>query len=165
MSNFKAPWGPLLWVTTGLTGAMMVFLWLVQLPQPWFPPLPLMRLLVLLTVIPCALWTVRGYEIRPSTLLVRRLLWTTRVDLMGLKEARVEPGAMAWSLRLWGNEGLFAFVGWFQNKRLGKYRAWVTDRRRTVLLTFDKRKLVLSPHAPEEFVQALSSHLNGPQPS
>jgi hypothetical protein len=36
------------------------------------------------------------------------------------------------------------------------YRAWVTDLRRTVVLGFPERTIVLSPDNPEEFVSLLS---------
>lgn len=62
---------------------------------------------------------------------------------------------MRGSLRICGNGGIFSFSGWFWNKRLGAYRALVTDGAKTVVLRFDKRKWVVSPDAPEEFVREL----------
>lgn len=59
---------------------------------------------------------------------------------------------MQCGLRLCGNGGLFSFSGWFRNRALGVYRAFVTDPHRTVVLRYPRRPIVLSPSSPEEFV-------------
>jgi hypothetical protein len=82
------------------------------------------------------------------------------LPLAGLKSAEVMPRAMSGSLRICGNGGAFSFTGWFRNKPLGYYRAFVTDLNRTVVLRFEKRTVVVSPAEPEEFVRKLT-----PQPS
>jgi hypothetical protein len=86
---------------------------------------------------------------------VHRPLWNTRLPLIGLTEARFEPRAMHGSIRTFGNGGLFAFVGFYRNRTLGNYRAYVTDPARTVVLRFIDRTTVLSPDLPEEFVREL----------
>lgn len=55
-----------------------------------------------------------------------------------------------------GNGGLFSFTGWYRNKILGVYRAWVTDLRSTVILRFEKRAVVLSPADPNAFIRDLA---------
>lgn len=109
----------------------------------------------------CALFTVRGYAVLPDAILVQRLFWVTRLPRGGLHSARVEPQAMRGSVRLFGNGGFFAFSGLYRNARLGVYRAFVTDRDRTVVLRYAGRTIVLSPDAPEEFVRDLSSADSG----
>ncbi|HYE85138.1 MAG TPA: PH domain-containing protein [Vicinamibacterales bacterium] len=99
---------------------------------------------------------VRGYEVTPGVLLVRRLLWTTRVPLPKPVVTRVQPRAMAGSWRLWGNGGFFAFSGHFSNAVLGRYRAFVTDMARTVVLTTAQGAIVVSPDDPHEFVRAVT---------
>jgi len=109
----------------------------------------------------CVLFVIRGYTVVPGALEIHRLLWTTRIPLEGLKELRSEPEAMRGSLRLWGNAGLFSFTGWFWNKPLGIYRAFVTDTRRTVVLRLAKRTLVVSPADPEAFIRDVEASLVG----
>jgi hypothetical protein len=77
------------------------------------------------------------------------------VPLAGLQKVEQEPQAMHRSLRLLGNGGAFSISGWFWNKRLGTYRAFVTDLNRCVVLRFHDRRVVLSPDRPEAFVAAL----------
>lgn len=102
-----------------------------------------------------ALFVVRGYTIRDGELLVDRLLWTTHVTLGPLREATIDPDAGNGSIRLMGNGGLFAFCGWFRNATLGRYRAFVTDWQRAVVLHAGEATVVLSPADPAGFVAAL----------
>lgn len=106
-----------------------------------------------------ALFTVRGYAVAGSTLYVRRLLWTTKVPLEGLVSAAADPLAMESSLRTFGNGGGFSFTGRYWNKRLGPYRAFVTDPARSVVLRWPKRTVVVSPALPEAFVRELEGRL------
>ena len=62
-------------------------------------------------------------------------------------------------LRLWGNGGLFAATGIFWNKAYGVYRAYVTSARYQdyVLIETKAQKILISPEAPEAFVNAWAS--------
>jgi hypothetical protein len=151
MKNYKAPWSTSLVIISLLftflcVGIAIGVIWSGRGRLPWMALLPL--------VIVCggALLTIRGYTVTSDAILVHRLFWTTRVPLAGLQSARFEPDAMRWSIRTFGNGGLFSFTGFFRNKALGAYRAFVTDPHRTVVLHFPTRTVVVSPSAPEEFV-------------
>ncbi len=115
------------------------------------------------------LFVVRGYEVDPGEIRVSRLLWSTRIALDGLTSASHDPSAMACSLRLFGNGGLFSITGLYQNKTLGRYRAFVTDPKRSVVLRLPKRTVVLSPEDPFTFLHQLRSlapgvEITGPHP-
>lgn len=99
------------------------------------------------------LFVVTGYEIEGTVLRVRRLLWATAVPLDGLERAWCDPQAMKGSLRVWGNGGLFSFTGLFQNAALGRYRAFVTDATRAVVLKRARGSVVVSPADPESFLR------------
>ncbi len=101
------------------------------------------------------LFVVRGYQLDRSGLYVERLLWRTRVGLDGLTRAWHDPSAMRRSLRLFGNGGLFAVTGVFQNKSLGRYRAFVTNPKLAVVLRFGKRTVVVSPAYPHALLGQL----------
>jgi hypothetical protein len=100
----------------------------------------------------CALFTVRGYVLDGHTLWIQRLIWQTPLSLVGLRDAEYDPAAMSWSLRLFGNGGFFSFSGWYRSRTLGIYRAWVMDPKRSVVLRFDRRVVVISPDRPAHFV-------------
>jgi hypothetical protein len=160
MKTYKAPWSTSLIVistfTTILCGGIAIgLIWSSRGILPWIALLPLALL--------CggALFTIRGYTVTPEAILVHRLFWTTRLPLTGLQSAQFMPDAMRRSLRTFGNGGLFSFTGYFRNKALGAYRAFVTDPHRTVVLHFPTRTVVVSPSTPEEFVRdvGVTSHV------
>jgi hypothetical protein len=99
---------------------------------------------------------IRGYAITEDAILIRRLFWTTRLDRAGLQSAEYLPKAMKGSLRTCGNGGGFSFTGRYWSKSLGHYRAFVTDLKRTVVLRFQQRTVVLSPCEPGDFVAELN---------
>lgn len=122
-------------------------------------------LLPLVVLAVCALFTVRGYLVTADALLVRRLLWSTRLPWAGaaaLQSVRAEPDAMRGSIRLWGNAGMYSFTGLFRSKALGSYRAFVMDRHRTVVLRFADRTIVVSPASPQDFVRDVRQVLGLP---
>jgi hypothetical protein len=155
-NQFKAPWGKTLrWVS-----AFCCLLILAAFLPSWLKlKLEELRWLAVLPalILPgAALFIVRSYEIEPNVLVIRRLLWTTRLSLSGLQSAAVVPDAMRGSLRLCGNGGMFSITGLYRNRALGNYRAFVTDLKRTVVLRFAKKTIVISPENPERFVSEIS---------
>ncbi|RMH49889.1 MAG: hypothetical protein D6685_18690 [Bacteroidetes bacterium] len=153
--HFEAPWGSRL---TLITLVVMLILVGVSLLVPVWS-----RYLLLAIVVASAAFAVRGYRLEDGILYILRPGWSTRIDLSGLTHVVIAPEVMRWSLRLFGNGGLFSYTGLFHNRRLGTYRAYVTDQRRTVVLHFrDARPVVLSPDDPEAFVHALEAMLADP---
>jgi Bacterial PH domain len=163
MNYFRAPWSKSLIVAS--TFATLVCLgvsyalWTLPLRggsaeslRFWLVLLPLAVILI------CALFTVRGYSISNRELEIRRLLWTTRLSLHGLQGAYFDPNATHRSIRTFGNGGFFSFSGHFRNKELGSYRAFMTDRRRAVVLRFPSSVIVISPDRPEDFVNTMSQY-------
>jgi transcriptional regulator with XRE-family HTH domain len=122
---------------------------------PWWP----LTAFLYAVFVACLLFSVTGYELEKGTLVVQRIFWKTRVPLSG-GAARVAPGAMKGSLRLFGCGGLFSFTGLFTSRALGRYRAWVSDTQRTVVIETGGRTLVVSPDMPEQFVEAYAQTQN-----
>lgn len=155
MRTFRAPWGrSLVWISvlsTGLLVALLLFA--TSARQPLAVRIIQDCLWLLLPV--TALFTIRGYTIMPDAILIHRLFWATRLPREGLVAATSEPKVMNRSLRVCGNGGLYSFTGWFWCKDLGRYRAYVTDLNRTVVLRWEKRTVVVSPDDPEGFVREL----------
>lgn len=105
----------------------------------------------------CALFAVRGYSVTPDAILIHRLFWVTELPRVGLESAESVPHAMRWSIRTFGNGGSFSFSGYYWDKALGSYRAYVTDPARTVVLRYrSKRTVLVSPVEPERFTRELS---------
>jgi hypothetical protein len=66
---------------------------------------------------------------------------------------------MARSLRLFGNGGLLSYSGYFWNRKTGRYRAFATDPSRAVVLSYRKRKIIITPDDPQRFIVRLRTQL------
>lgn len=158
MKTYQAPWGKALIV---ISSALVILSVASVVVWPMFPGVDsglaarLVQWALAGITLCCLPFMIRGYEIAGGALLIRRLFWTTRLDLRGLKSAESVPHAMAKSLRACGNGGVFSFTGWYWSKALGFYRAYVTDLNRTVVLRFVNRVVVVSPGLPDDFVSEL----------
>jgi len=155
-NTFAAPWGKTLrWMSVLsvlLLLAVSASIFWVTTPAvvrlaAWLP------LLILAATVP---FVIRDYTVEPRELLIRRLLWTTRVSLDELQSAEFQPNAMRGSLRLCGNGGMLSITGWYRNRVLGNYRAFVTELKNTVVLRFAHKTIVVSPDNPERFVSEIS---------
>jgi Bacterial PH domain len=153
----RAPWGKTLRWVSALSAALILA---VLASAQRGPSQNWVRLAIILPVLilpGAALFVIRGYTIEPRELLIRRLLWTTRLPLAELQSATVQPDVMRGSFRLCGNGGLFSITGWYRNSALGNYRAFVTDLNRTVVLRFSNRIVVVSPENPGVFAGEISN--------
>ena len=156
MRSYNAPWSKTLIVISALAavvclGASFVSAWRTRCIFSWPALLPLTIL------VGSTFFTVRGYSITPVAILVHRLFWTTRLPLAGLQSAQFEPEAMRGSIRTFGNGGCFSFTGFYWNKPLRSYRAFVTDQHQTVVLRYSARTVVVSPAPAAEFVRDVNN--------
>lgn len=170
MTRFPAaPWPTILkatsWIATAVLAAASYVL-LVAIPRGTRVPFAetfgtLVAFVPLLIAVTAALFVVTAYEVDSTELRIRRLLWSTRVPLAGLMRAWHDPEAIRRSIRIFGNGGLYSVTGLFQNTTLGKYRAFVTDPKLSVVLRLTKRTIVISPADPAAFLQVLPSLVPG----
>lgn len=159
---FQSPWGTLLkvfslfgiLVLTGVPGWLLITNDYAVTEAILYCAIPIVVLFIGL------LFTVRGYVIRGSVLGVRRLLWETEFDLSSLVSVKHDPRAMTGSIRTMGNGGLFSFSGRYRSRKLGSFRAYITDLRNCVVLKFAEQVIVISPENPEMFVEILSNLQN-----
>lgn len=158
MKRYSANWSRLLIVVSASTTVLCIGTAIVLL-QTGGAIFRWMALLPVALLVGAALFTVRGYEVGGDGILVRRLFWSTRLPLEGLSSANYEPEAMRSSVRLMGNGGLFSFTGYYWSKRLGRFRAFVTDLRRTVVLRYVDRTMLLSPEEPDSFAKELEERI------
>ena len=161
MKTYKAPWGRTLIVISSIVTILCVGASVMTLVflRDLNPALIASGLLPVGILLGCLPFVVRSYTITDDAILIRRLFWDTRLERAGLKSAEVVPNAMKGSIRTCGNGGGYSFTGWYWNKRLGFYRAYVTDLKRTVVLRFSVRKIVISPDEPKEFVKTIFASL------
>lgn len=159
MKMHAAPWGKVLIGTTLFASLICVgvsiMMWAqvggIGGPTAWVAALPLVVVAI------SALFVIRGYAVTADEILIRRSFWSTHFDRNRLQSATVDPGALRGSIRLFGNGGLFSITGLFRSRALGRYRAYITDPARTVILRFADRVVVVSPADPEAFVRDVST--------
>jgi hypothetical protein len=65
----------------------------------------------------------------------------------------------SFTLRLFGNGGLFAGTGIFWNRNMGIFRAYVTSAKRedTVLVQTERGKILITPENPQAFIQSTNT--------
>ncbi len=158
MKEYAAPWGKLLTVmsifATVVCVGVAVAVMIGSLSEP--ESATTMRLAALLPVAIiafAALTRVRGYAITGDEIIVQRPLGSRHFERARLQSAAVDPAALHRSIRLFGNGGFFSFSGVFGSPKLGRYRAYVTDPSRAVVLRFADRVVVISPSDPAAFVR------------
>jgi hypothetical protein len=159
MKQYRAPWCTSLIVMSAVATLLCLGIGFgVPFLTPHGPagdPGRYLRWLPLALVPICLLFTVRGYALTEKEILVHRLFWSTRLPRTDLQSAVFDPQALQKSLRTCGNGGFFSITGFYWNKNLGAYRAYLTDPSRTVVLRYSKRVVVLSPENPGEFIRDL----------
>ena len=158
MQRFGAPWGREVKIVTLLGfGAMLGPFYLV-FDRGAIVTGTLLTAINLVIVSLC----VRGYELAPGELRIRRSLWLTRWPLDPTTRAIVRPDAMKGSWRTWGNGGMLAISGHFSGSGLGRYRAFVTDPQRTVVLETQRGIVVVSPDDPQRFADCVTTVVRRP---
>lgn len=150
--TYAAPWSRTVTLITSGIVVLMVGIGLVM-------PHPLLSVAAWSSIPLFAAFAVRGYAIEGGELVIRFPLHTKRIALRGLEGAYHDPTAMARSLRVFGNGGVFGFTGHFRNASLGGYRAWVTDPERAVVLHLPDQVVVVSPDRPNLFLEELTSRV------
>ncbi|WP_445365825.1 PH domain-containing protein [Microbulbifer sp. ANSA001] len=158
---FQAPWSRQLKIISTISAALLLAIPLFLMTKA--PPTPSLLFSIALALPPAilllgALFMVRGYVIQNNNLFVLRLGWRTRIPLQDLRKASADPSAMQGSIRIFGNSGLFGYTGLFQNKKLGRYRAFATDHDKAVVLNFPTKTLVITPDRPERMAEILNRH-------
>ena len=160
--EFRAPWSKAVRIATVLSLlilALPVLVGIFALPQPslWAALLSIVG--PPLIAAETFAGRVRGYTLTEDAMTVRRGLWNTRFPLDGLRSITGDVEAMRGSLRVFGNAGLFSITGRFWNRKLGWYRAFVTDPSRAVVLRYPNRTLVITPHDPQHFIMRARTFL------
>jgi hypothetical protein len=161
MTNYyKAPWCASLVLMSAAVSVILIGLplfSLTNLPLNAIGSKMVMVSVPLVILVGGLLFMVRGYRINNSTLFIQRLFWKTEISLNELKSVEILPNAMQKSIRTMGNGGLFSFSGQFRNQTLGNYRAFATDGKRTVVLHFLDKKVVVTPDEPKRFAAELGA--------
>ena len=159
--EFSAPWGKLLWAFT-VMGCLIFSSFIGAILIDGSAPNSLKATLIGIGVFIfgfCALGAVRGYRIEQDAVVVRRLLWETRISLNGLDSVEHDEDLIKGALRI-GNGGIFVFSGWFWSRRLGWFRLYGNDiLGRAVIFSVNGKSWMVTPGQPLTFVEELKKKI------
>jgi hypothetical protein len=158
MKTFNAPWGRELKFMTFFACFILLGVIAIGINLPQKHPFAKASAIFIpaALLIGSAFFMVRDYTLNQHTLFVRRLGWSSKINLSNLLSATPDADAMSGSIRLAGNGGLFGFTGLFRNRKLGNYRVFGTDPKRCVVLRFGDRIVIVTPENPAEFADAIA---------
>ena len=152
-TRFKSPWDSLLIImTTGIIGLLI--------GVAFFTGILWVMLLNLGIVGVCAALGVYGYSIQDGELQIVRLGWSKNIPVSSIRRVEKKPIAMMGSIRTFGIGGVFGYIGKFKNSILNNYTAYVTHRKKTVLIVTDNdEKILISPDDPNDFINSLKVYI------
>jgi hypothetical protein len=153
--EFKAPWSAGLRRLSIYSISILVAVVLAAIVARQYSPAPVTLAAIalpILILIAAAACMVKGYVLTNDEIVVKRLGWSTRFDLQGLRSVSGDNEAMQGSLRLFGNGGLLSYSGYFWNRKIGRYRAFATDPSRAVVMRYADRTVVITPDDPQRFI-------------
>lgn len=141
----------------GLVGVGTVVAMVLMLRDPTVPR-PMLAFAAIAPAANVLYWLaarVRRYRLVHGDLLVEFQFRTLSIPLAGMVGATADPEAMSRAWKVFGNEGLGAISGRFRSKRLGKFRAYLSDVEHAVVLRWPDRCVVVSPDKPSHFIEAV----------
>jgi len=114
-------------------------------------------LLIIIPYILCYLYRSTGYQLTADQLIIHRPYKNKIIQRTQIRKAELlEKGALKWTVRVFGNGGLFGYSGKFTNTRIGVMTWYATRTNNMVLLRMhDGRKIVITPDNPKEFIDTL----------
>jgi Bacterial PH domain len=155
MTYGTAPTSTSIKVVTAVVLALIpIFLTLFHMSTVFLLP----AALVAVISVACYLRTPVAYDVSPSglTILFRR----GSKSFGPVTLASPVERSLDWSIRLWGNGGLFAGTGIFWNRTWGVFRAYITTSNtgNLVLMETQNGKVLISPdNATEAIKSAIGS--------
>ena len=148
--RFSAPWSMSLKRTTI---ALVIVLIVVAAGGFLFAPVRIYLIAAPATILGvAALLSVRGYELQAKQLLIHRLAWSTRIPTSDLKAADGRSEVLNEAKPLLACVGLFSYVGFYWHAEWRLMRVFATDPLRAVIVSFANRRIVITPHDPQQFI-------------
>lgn len=116
-------------------------------------------LLALAAVLWCFSLTPRQVELTPE--MIRITLWVGKEEIPYSQIAAIEPlDYSGRNIRLCGTSGVKARIGWFWNSRIGVYKAFITNRQDSILVTLRSgKKRAFSVAHPADVIDAIRTNL------
>lgn len=116
-------------------------------------------LLALVAVLWCFSLTPRQVELTPEMIRIR--LWLGKEEIPYSQIVAIEPlDYSGRNIRLCGTSGVKARIGWFWNSRIGVYKAFITNRQDSILVTLRSgKKRAFSVAHPADVIDAIRTNI------
>lgn len=101
---------------------------------------------------------IHGYDLGPDELVIRYGFWRRVIRLGDVLSVSSGNGVINRSLRICASGGLWSFLGLFHHGELGRFRAYVSDLSKVVMLVTSAGRVLVSPSEPEQFVRDITAH-------
>ncbi len=110
--------------------------------------------ITIVILIICYLYAPTAYEISDSKLIVYRNFG--EIEFSNVTACRFIEDKVPFTVRLWGNGGVFAGMGIFWNSRFGVFRMYVTNTKQKefVLVETESQIVIISPENPQVFIDS-----------
>jgi len=111
-------------------------------------------LIMLIILIFCYLYAPTAYEISDSRLIVYRNYG--KREFLNVPNCRLIEEKLPFTIRLWGNGGVFAGTGIFWNKLYGVFRMYITHAKQSEFLVVETERqiIIISPENPKMFIES-----------
>lgn len=122
-----------------ILSVLVIIVLAIALVPAWYNGMWALAVALWVIILPAVGWSIaiipRYTEVTEKQIIVKQV-W--RQLVFDKKEVEIVPivkDDLKSSIRTFGNGGLFGYAGYFQNKKLGKYRMYVTRMKDLSLLT------------------------------
>ena len=114
----------------------------------------LAAILTLMIFIICYLYAPAAFEISDKKLIVYRNYG--EIEFTHVTGCRFMEKKVPFTIRLWGNGGVFAGTGIFWNKLYGVFRMYITHSKQSefVVVETDQQIVIISPENPKMFIDS-----------
>jgi len=111
-------------------------------------------LIMLIILVFCYLYAPTAFEISGNRLIVYRNYG--KIEFNHITDCRAIDKKVPFTIRLWGNGGVFAGTGIFWNKRYGVFRMYITHSKQSefVVVETDRQIIIISPENPKIFIES-----------
>jgi|SRR6185312_13172305 len=148
--EFKASLNNTIIIVTSIVCAMPVTGLVIMFAlQPWYGGLVLFASGLLL-IVPTYMYSNGAYILTDDKLIIKRRYTRFNLEflLKDIESIRMaEKSDFKWTIRTFGNGGLFGFYGEFYNKQLGGFKMYITQTRNRMIikLKHPHQIIVISP--------------------
>lgn len=117
-------------------------------------------LVIVITLLP-GLWAPIKYIVTDNEIIVKRICPNVKIPFAEVSAMNRMPYSQVFkrAIRTLGNGGLFAIYGNFKSPSMGKFRAYMTRRDKLVVISTNDKPIVLTPDAPQDFINAVNQAL------